>query len=94
MEVLPQETLERLAVLVADRLANVQSGQPLLVRIPDAATMIGRGQSFIYEAIAANKIKAVKSDKRTLVVVSSLHEYVATLKAAKIKPTTRRKAAA
>jgi hypothetical protein len=96
MEVQSPETLERLAVLVADRLANfpqLQSGQPLLVRIPQAAAMIGRGQSFIYEAIADGRVKAVKSDKRTLVVVSSLHEYVATLKAAKIKPTRRKTAA-
>jgi hypothetical protein len=32
----------------------------------------------------------VKSDKRTLVVVESLHEYVAGLPAAKIRPQTKR----
>jgi hypothetical protein len=58
--------------------------QPMLARIPDAAAAIGRGITFVYEAIADGRIKAVKSDGRTLVVVSSLHEYVDSLPAAKI----------
>jgi hypothetical protein len=45
---------------------------PILARIPDAAAMIGRGVTFLYEAIADGRIKAVKSDGRTLVLVSSL----------------------
>jgi hypothetical protein len=64
---------------------------PILVTIPQAAAFIGRGTRFIYEAIATAKIRAVKSDKRTLVVVESLHEYVAGLPAAKIRPQTRRR---
>jgi hypothetical protein len=64
---------------------------PILCRIPQAAAMIGRGQRFIYEAIATGKIKAVKSDKRTLIVVQSLHNYVKTLRPAKIKPLTKRR---
>jgi hypothetical protein len=59
---------------------------PILITIPHAATMISRGVRFIYDAIATRKIRAVKSDKRTLVVVASLHEYVASLPAPKIKP--------
>jgi hypothetical protein len=54
--------------------------------------MIGRGTRFIYEAIATGKIEAVKSNKRTLVVVASLHQYVDELRRdhpAKIKPMTR-----
>jgi hypothetical protein len=68
--------------------------QPILVRIPEAAAMIGRGERFIYEAIATGLIEAVKSDKRTLIVVESLKGYVAKLRAtspAKIKPITRRR---
>jgi hypothetical protein len=60
----------------------------LLCSLPQAATMISRGTRFVYEAIATGKIRAVKSDKRTLVVVASLHEYVAGLPSAKIKPLT------
>ena len=45
--------------------------------------MLGRGASTIYDLIGAGKIRAVKSDGRTLVVVESLHEYVAVLEATK-----------
>jgi hypothetical protein len=67
---------------------------PILCRIPQAAAMIGRGERFIYEAIATGLIEAVKSDKRTLVVVDSLRSYVRKLQSecpAKIKPMKRRR---
>jgi hypothetical protein len=63
---------------------------PILVTIPDAAAMIGRGITFIYSAIADGTIKAVKSDKRTLVVVESLRAYARGLPPAKIKPIRKR----
>jgi hypothetical protein len=69
---------------------EVSSIRPILCTIPQAATMICRGTRFIYEAIATGKIRAVKSDKRTLIVVESLHEYVAGLPAPQIKPLTKR----
>jgi hypothetical protein len=62
---------------------------PLLVTIPQAAAMIARGVSSVYVAIGDGKIKAVKSDRRTLVAVDSLREYVAKLPPAKIRPTSR-----
>ena len=62
---------------------------PILCRIPQAAAMIGRGERFVYEAIATGQLEAVKSDKRTLVVVESLRRYAAGLPPAKIKPLTR-----
>jgi hypothetical protein len=72
-------------------------GAPILCTIPQAAAFIARGTRFIYDAIATGQIEAVKSDKRTLIVVASLHAYVAGLPAAKIKPmrkkARRRKAA-
>ena len=64
---------------------------PILCRIPQAAAAIGRGTRFIYEAIATGQIEAVKSDKRTLVVVESLRKYARELKPAKTKPMTRRR---
>jgi hypothetical protein len=67
--------------------------EPILARVPDAAAMIGRGITFIYEAIADGRIKAVKSDGRTLVVVSSLREYAAGLPRAKITYAKRRRVA-
>jgi hypothetical protein len=66
---------------------------PILCTIPQAAAAIARGTRFIYEAIANGQIEAVKSDKRTLVVMESLKDYVDKLRAnspAKIKPLTRR----
>jgi hypothetical protein len=65
---------------------------PILCTIRDAANMIGRGQTFIYEAIGEGLIQAVKSDKRTLVVIDSLRAYAGSLPAAKIKPSRRRAA--
>jgi hypothetical protein len=65
----------------------------ILCRIPQAAAMIGRCERFVYEAIATGRIEAVKSDKRTLVVVESLRRYAAALPPAKIKPLVRRRAA-
>lgn len=58
---------------------------PILCSIPTACTMIGRGTSAMYDLIGAGKVKAVKSDGRTLVVVQSLHEYAASLPPAVIK---------
>jgi hypothetical protein len=55
---------------------------PILCTIPHAAAAIGDG-----------RIEAVKSNKRTLVVVESLRKYVAGLERAKIKPPIRRRIA-
>jgi hypothetical protein len=63
---------------------------PILVPIPVASKMIGRGVTFIYQKIADGTLDAVKSDKRTLVVVDSLKSYAASLSPAKIRPITRR----
>jgi hypothetical protein len=65
----------------------------ILCTIQQGAALIGRGTRFIYEAIATDKIRAVKSDKRTLVVVESLREYAAGLPAAKIKPQSKKRRA-
>jgi hypothetical protein len=65
--------------------------EPILVSIPQASAMIGRGVATIYALIGAAKIRAVKSDGRTLIVVESLREYAASLPRAKIAPLRRRK---
>jgi hypothetical protein len=59
---------------------------PLLVPVKQACTMIGRCQSALYGLIGGGKIRAVKSDGRTLIVVESIREYVASLPPAKIRP--------
>jgi hypothetical protein len=64
---------------------------PILCSIPAASAMIGRGTQAIYDLIGGGKIRAVKSDGRTLIVVDSLREYAATLPAAKVKPPRNRR---
>jgi hypothetical protein len=66
---------------------------PILCPIPVAAGMIGRTERVIYSLIGAGKIKAVKSDGRTLVVVESLHDYAASLPPAQIAPEAKRQPA-
>lgn len=62
---------------------------PILVPIKQASAIIGRCHRSIYEMIATNKLRAVKSDGRTLVVYASLQEYANGLPEAKVKPDTR-----
>jgi hypothetical protein len=64
--------------------------QQILCTIPQAAGKISRCERFIYDAIATGKIAAVKSDRRTLIIVESLYSYAANLPRAKIKPTAKR----
>jgi hypothetical protein len=64
---------------------------PILVSITHASEMIGRGTQAIYDLIGGGKIRAVKSDGRTLIVVDSLREYAATLPPAKVKPPRNRR---
>ena len=59
--------------------ADIAPLEPLLCSIKAAITIIGRGERFIIDAIARGEIQAVKSDRRTLIVVQSLRDYVATL---------------
>ena len=65
---------------------------PLLVPVKQACTIIGRGQSALYELIGGGKICAVKSDGRTLIDVDLLREYAKSLPPAKIAPPRKRKA--
>jgi hypothetical protein len=70
---------------------NETSPPPILCSIKHASAMIGRGTQAIYDLIGGGKIRAVKSDGRTLVDVESLHAYARGLPSAKIAPPRRRK---
>jgi len=72
-------------------IAKVGELSPILVSVPDAATLIGRGVSTVYELIGAKKIRAKKSDNRTLVVVASLYQYAESLPDAIVARRERRK---
>jgi excisionase family DNA binding protein len=65
--------------------------RPILVSIPQAAQVLGRGISFIYDLLAREEIKAVKSDGRTLIRFDSLEEYADKLPKATFAPPRQRK---
>lgn len=74
--------------------AEIAPLEPLLCSIQAGTAIIGRSERFIIDAIARGMLKAVKSDRRTLLVVQSLRDYVATLPPAKgTKNPSRRRAA-
>jgi hypothetical protein len=64
--------------------------EPLLCTIQAGTTIIGRSKRAIADMIARGQIQAVKSDRRTLLVVQSLKDYVASLPAAKGTKNPRR----
>ena len=73
--------------------ADITPIEPLLCSVAAGTAIIGRSERFIIDAIAIGKIKAVKSDRRTLLLVQSLKDYVASLPPAKgTKNPTRRRA--
>ena len=63
--------------------ADIAPLEPLLCSIQAGTAIIGRSERFIIDAIARGKLKAVKSDRRTLLVVQSLRDYAASLPPAK-----------
>jgi hypothetical protein len=72
--------------------ADIAPLEPLLCSIQAGTTILGRSERFIIDAIARGVLKAVKSDRRTLLVVQSLKDYAASLPPAKgtINPSRRR----
>jgi hypothetical protein len=69
--------------------ADIASLEPMLCSIQAGTTIIGRSERFIIDAIARGILKAVKSDRRTLLVVQSLKDYVANLEATSPAKGTR-----
>jgi hypothetical protein len=63
---------------------------PILVSVPQAAAMIGRGVASIYQMMGAGEIRGLKSNGRTLISVASLHAYANSLPEAKIAPQPKR----
>jgi hypothetical protein len=72
--------------------ADIAPLEPLLCSIQAGTAIIGRSERFIIDAIARGELQAVKSDRRTLLVVQSLKDYVKRLPSAKgtINPPRRR----
>jgi hypothetical protein len=72
--------------------ADIAPLEPLLCSVQAGTAIIGRSERFIIDAIARGKLRAVKSDRRTLLIVQSLKDYVASLQPAKgtLNPAPRR----
>jgi hypothetical protein len=64
--------------------------EPILCSIPQASAILGRGVTAIYELISNDEIRAVKSNGRTLIFVSSLHEYANGLPKAEVRRRYRK----
>ena len=60
--------------------------EPVAVRIPQAAAMLGIGRSTLYVCIAAGEIETIKVGRSTLVPVESLNEFVASKRARATAP--------
>jgi excisionase family DNA binding protein len=67
---------------------------PILIPINEASALIGKCRRGVYQLIATEQIRAVKSGRSTLVVYESLKRYVDGLPAAKIKPYVTKSAEA
>jgi hypothetical protein len=74
--------------------ADIAALEPMLCSVQAAVKILGRSERSIIDAIARGQIHAVKSDRRTLVVVQSLKDYVASLPRAKGTPNGSRHRAA
>ncbi len=74
---------------VIERKDVVAPVQPIFCSVEAATAIIARSERFVIDAIARGVIRAVKSDRRTLVVVESLYEYARSLPPAKLTPDNR-----
>jgi hypothetical protein len=70
--------------------APILPGQ-ILCNVLQAAGTLSRCTRFIYQALHDGRLRGVKSDGRTLIVVESIHEYVASLPPAYGTPISRAK---
>jgi hypothetical protein len=71
--------------------ADIAPLEPLLCSVQAGTAIIARSERAIIDLVAQGKVKAVKSDRRTLLVVQSLRDYAASLPAAKGTPLPRRR---
>ena len=60
--------------------ADIAPLEPLLCSIKAGVTILGRSECSIIDAIARGELEAVKSGRRTLLLVQSMKDYVAKLR--------------
>ena len=66
---------------------------PVSATIPNAVRLSGMSRSEIYRRLAAGDIKEVKNGSRTLVLMDSLREYLASLPPATFRAPAEKRAA-
>src|SRR5262249_2774 len=76
-------TAERKRMMRTIEKADIAALEPMLCSIQAAIKILGRSERSIIDMISRGEIEAVKSDRRTLVVVDSPKRYVAKLPNAK-----------
>ena len=57
-------------------MSGQQSGEPICVKVNDAARMIGVGRTKLYELIANGELETIKIGKATRITTASLHRLV------------------
>jgi len=71
--------LSQVALRAAIALKRKIMVEIIAVSIPEAAKMCGLGRSSIYKLLDEGKLKKRKLGKRTLILVSEIHEYLENL---------------
>jgi hypothetical protein len=71
--------------------ADVAKLEPMLCSIKAAVAIIGRSERFVIDALSRGLIKGVKSDRRTMILVERLRDYVAGLEPAPGTPNPPRR---
>ena len=72
-------------VMRRDIIMKTSFAEPLAAPIPEASRYSGLTRSEIYRRLASGDIRAVKSGARTLILMDSLREHIASLPAATFK---------
>jgi hypothetical protein len=65
---------------------NQTPPKPILVTVKHTSIMLSRGVQAVYDLMARKKLRAVKSDGRTLIFYDSIIEYVESLNAPDVRP--------
>jgi excisionase family DNA binding protein len=60
-------------------LAAASPGDPLLMRVEDAATLLGLGRTRTYQLVMSGKIQSVKVGRKRLVVRAGLDRFIGDL---------------
>ena len=58
------------------KVCDVRANEPLAVRIPEAARMIGIGQSTLYQYVASGEIEIIKIGRSTVVSMDALRDFI------------------